>query len=246
METADILFGHHSCKDFLNNAPQRINRIIIQNDHFKRYAALVTIAKNYGIRIDVKEKFFLDKATERGNHQGIIAYITPYAYYEVQELFNTAPEKPLFVLLDGIEDPQNLGTIVRTAAAAGIDGLIIEERRCAQITSTVMRVSSGGIALVKVARINNIKNVLPDLYQRQIPIIAASSQGQYLWTDIDYTAGAAIILGSESEGIRKTLLEKADYTVRIPLAKEMESLNVSVAFGVIIFEAIRQRIALCL
>jgi 23S rRNA (guanosine2251-2'-O)-methyltransferase len=241
MEAENLIYGNHSCTEYLKKSYGNINRILIARESARRYAVAITMAREYGIRLDMVTKQILDRVVKGANHQGIAMYISPYVYYDTSELLESASSNPLFVLLDGVEDPQNLGTIIRTSAAAGVDGIILENRRCAPITSTVMRVSSGGLSSVKIARINNLKNLFVDLNKRNISIVATMSEGKYLWTEVDYTNGAALIFGSEGEGVRRILAEKSDFTIRIPVINEMNSLNVSMAVGIIIYEALRQK-----
>jgi 23S rRNA (guanosine2251-2'-O)-methyltransferase len=241
MEAENLIYGNHSCTEYLKKSYGNVTKVLITQESVRRYAAIIAMAREYGIRLDMVTKQILDRVVKGANHQGIAMYISPYSYYEVSEVLESASSNPLFVLLDGVEDPQNLGTIIRTSAAAGVDGIILENRRCAPITSSVMRVSSGGLSSVKIARINNLKNIFADLNKRNIPIVATMSEGQYLWTEVDYTNGAALIFGSEGEGVRRILAEKSDYTIRIPVMNDMNSLNVSMAVGIIIYEALRQK-----
>lgn len=227
--------------EFIRKSPEKVNRIVFMRESQKRFTELIHLAKENKIRFELQEKHFMDKLVRGGNHQGIVMFISPYAYYEMYELLESESSNPLFVLLDGIEDPQNLGNIIRTCAAAGIDGILLENRRCAPITSTVMKVSSGGLSSMKIARVNNLKNAFSLLNEKNIPIISALSDGDYLWTEVDYRNGAALIFGSEGQGVRRILKEKSDYAIRIPVQNNMNSLNVSVAVGIVVYEALRQR-----
>lgn len=239
-EFKDIMYGYHSCYDFLKNSPDNVNKLLIAKENYKKYFHIIKLAKEKGIRIDVREKYLMDKIAKGKPHQGLILFISPYRYYLPKELLNINKKAPLFILLDGIEDPQNLGSIIRTAAAAEVDGIFLENRRCAPVTSTVMKVSCGGLTKVKICRINNLKNIIPDLREMNLPIISAIPNGNYLWTAIDYSNGAALIFGGENKGVRRTLVENSDYTISIPLKNEINSLNVSVSVGIIIYEAFKQ------
>ena len=241
MESNDIIYGYHSCVEFIKKSPGNVNKIVIMKESYKRFDEIINFAKEHKIRFELQEKYFLDKLAQGGNHQGIIMFVSPYAYYEINELLESAPANPLFILLDGIEDPQNLGNIIRTCAAAGVDGILLENRRCAPVTSTVMKVSSGGLSSVKIARVNNLKNTFSFYNEKSIPIVATTSDGEYLWNEVNYRGGAALIFGSEGQGIRRILKEKSDYTIRIPIRNEMNSLNVSVAAGIVIYEVLRQQ-----
>ncbi len=240
-ENKDIMYGYHSCFDFIKNSPDNINKLIIAKENYRKYEHIVKLAKEERIRIDLMEKNLMDRIVNGKPHQGLILYISPYCYYSPQEILNSSKESPIFILLDRIEDPQNLGSIIRTAAAAGVDGIFIENRRCASVNSTVMKVSCGSLTKVKISRINNLKNIIPDIREKDIPIISAIQQGNNLWTEVDYKKGAALIFGGEAKGIRKTLIENSDYTIRIPIRNDINSLNVSIAVGIIIYEILRQQ-----
>jgi len=240
-ENRDIMYGYHSCLDFIKNSPGNINKLIIAKENYRKLEHIVKLAKEKRIRIDLMEKKLMDRIVSGKPHQGLILYISPYRYFPPQELLNNDKEAPIFILLDRIEDPQNLGSIIRTAAASGVDGIFIENRRCASVNSTVMKVSCGSLSKVKISRINNLKNLIPILREKDIPIISAIQHGDNLWTEVDYKKGAALIFGGEDKGVRKTLIENSDYTIRIPLKNDINSLNVSVAVGIIIYEIIRQR-----
>jgi len=241
MDTENIMYGHHSCVEFIKKSPGRVNRILLSRENYRKYAEVARLSQENRIPFDVKERYYLDKIAGGGNHQGIVIYISPYEYYDALELIESASANPLFILLDGIEDPQNLGNIIRTSAAAGVEGIVLENRRSAAITSSVMKVSSGGLSSVKIARVTNLKNLFVHFNEKDIPIISTLSAGQNRWTEVDYSRGAAFIFGSEGKGIRRILVEKSDYTIRIPVQNEMNSLNVAVAVGVIIYEALRQQ-----
>ncbi len=244
MSKENIIYGYHACKEYIGKKIEYINKVLIQSNNLKRYSDIVYNLRNKGVRVDVRDKMVMDKITNGANHQGIVIYTVPIVYYDVYKMIEEAGKDPIFVLLDRIEDPQNLGGIIRTAAASNVNGIIINERRCVQITPAVIKVSSGGLASVKISKVNNIKNILPELKERGISIVVTVVRKGQLWTEVDYTKGVAFIFGGESKGVRRILIEKADYKVSIPLSEKMESLNVSVACGIMIYEAIRQRMEL--
>lgn len=241
MEREDIIFGYHSCKKYIANKADYINKVVIQRSSIKKYSNLIGELREKGIRVDIIEKSILDKIAKGRNHQGIIIYTSQFNYYDAFEVIEEARANPVFILIDGVEDPQNLGGIIRTAAATDVDGIIIEQRRCSQITSTVMKVSSGALSFVKVAKVSNIKNIIPEFSTRNIPVVATDVNGKTIWTEVDYNNGVAFILGNENRGVRRILIEKSDYHVRIPLSNKIESLNVSVACGILLYEVVRQK-----
>lgn len=241
MKREDIVFGYHSCKEFLDKKADYINKVMIQRSSVKRYSRMIDELRGRGIRVDVSEKSVLDRIARGGNHQGIIIYASPIIYYDPFEMIEEASPNPVFILIDGIEDPQNLGGIIRTAAAADVDGIIMEQRRCSHITPTVMKVSSGAVSVVKVAKVSNLKNTIAEFNRKNVPVVAAVVNGEALWTEVDYTSGVAFILGNENKGVRRILIERSDYRVRIPLSDKIESLNVSVACGILLYEVVRQK-----
>jgi len=241
MQNEDLIYGYHVCLEYIRSKSDSINKVLIQNNKVRKYREIINRLREEGIRYDIREKGELDKITKGGNHQGILIYTSPIVYSDAYELISSEVEAPVFLLLDRIEDPQNLGSIIRTAAAAGVDGIIMEKRKCSQLTSTVVKVSSGGLAKVKIARVSNIKNIIEKLKEKSIPVVATIASGEWLWTEVDYRNGVAFILGNENTGVRKIIAEKADYRVRIPLSNQMDSLNVAVACGIILYEAVRQK-----
>jgi 23S rRNA (guanosine2251-2'-O)-methyltransferase len=178
------------------------------------------------------------------NHQGVIAYLSEITYQRLEDLIPYAWEHgktPLFLVLDRITDVRNLGAIARTAECAGVDGLILPSRGSAQINSDAIKTSAGALYKLPVVRSQNLKETLQFLKNSGLSIVAATEKGQTDYTKADMTGPLAIILGSEGEGISEEYLKLTDIRVRIPILGEIESLNVSVASGVILYEALRQR-----
>jgi 23S rRNA (guanosine2251-2'-O)-methyltransferase len=183
------------------------------------------------------------------NHQGVVATIAAARYTPVDELLDALTarvgtnEPPLAIILDGVEDPRNLGAIIRTVECAGAHGIFVPERRAAGLTETVAKSAAGALEYVPVARATNIVRLSEELKKRGVWTIGAASGAETSYTDWDWTQPCALLLGGEGEGLRRLVRERCDVLVSIPLLGKIESLNVSVAAGIVLYEALRQRTA---
>jgi 23S rRNA (guanosine2251-2'-O)-methyltransferase len=178
------------------------------------------------------------------NHQGIVAFIASAEYADADALLEeiTAKENSLTIILDGVEDPRNLGAILRTVECAGADGVFIPERRAVGLTETVAKSSAGATEYVRVAKVGNLNRLIEELKSNNIWVVGTSGDAEMNYTDWDWTRSSALVLGGEGKGLHRLTAEKCDALVKIPMLGRIESLNVSVAAGVILFEAIRQRV----
>lgn len=200
-------------------------------------------AAKAGIRIDYIDKKRLDLLSETGKHQGVIAIAAAYSYAEVSDILKIAEEKkedPFIILLDGINDPHNLGAIIRTANMAGAHGVIITKNKACGLTPTAVRSSAGAVNYTPVARVTNLKNTILDLKKRGLWFVCADIEGKNLYEQ-DLKGPLGIVIGSEGSGVSRLIKENCDFTVSIPTRGNLDSLNASVAAGVISFEALRQR-----
>lgn len=200
-------------------------------------------ASKAGIRIDYIDKKRLDLLSETGKHQGVIAIAAAYSYAEVSDILKAAEEKkedPFILLLDGINDPHNLGAIIRTANMAGAHGVIITKNKACGLTPTAVRASAGAVNYTPVARVTNLKNTILDLKKRGLWFVCADIEGKNLYEQ-DLKGPLGIVIGSEGSGVSRLIKENCDFTVSIPTRGNLDSLNASVAAGVISFEALRQR-----
>lgn len=200
-------------------------------------------AKKHGVRIDFVDRKRLDSISVTGKHQGVIAYTAAYEYAEVEDIIKNAEEKneELFVfILDGIVDPHNLGAIVRTANMAGAHGVIIPKNRAVGLTATVAKASAGALNYTPVARVTNLKNTVENLKKRGVWFACADMDGKTVFEQ-DLKGPIGIVIGSEGDGVSRLLKEKCDFTVSIPTKGDIDSLNASVAAGILAFEVVRQR-----
>lgn len=229
---------------------RNIERIMIAEgtrDH--RLRELLDLAREYDIPLRRVNRKDLERIAHGANHQGVVAFVAASQYRESDELLDEVTrrieteEKPLLIVLDGVEDPRNLGAIIRTAECVGVHGVFIPERRAAGLTETVAKTAAGALEFVPVARVGNISRLTEELKERGIWTIGVEAEGELDYTAWDWTLPCALYFGSEGAGLHRLVKEKCDALVRIPLRGKISSLNVSVAAGVVLYEALRQRTA---
>lgn len=205
-----------------------------------RTAELLTLAREHGVRIREVPDDVLDRESRQGVHQGVTADVEGLKDYSVDDLVREA-RVPLIVVLDGIEDPQNLGAILRTADAAGVDGVVVQSRRSASLGGAAAKASAGALAHVRIAEVVNIARALEELKAAGVWTVGLAGEASTSYDAIDFTVPSAIVLGAEGAGLRRLVRERCDFLASIPMAGHVGSLNVSVAAGVTLFEAVRQR-----
>ncbi len=204
---------------------------------------IVREAKKYGTIINFVAKDRLNHMSETGKHQGVIAHASAYGYVTVDEILQRAGERgepPFLILLDGIEDPHNLGAIIRTANLAGAHGVIIPKRRAVGLTATVAKASAGALNYTPVAKVTNLSATMKDLKTRGIWFVCADMDGEVMYRR-NLTGPIGLVIGNEGEGVSKLVKENCDFTASIPMRGDIDSLNASVAAGVLSFEIVRQR-----
>lgn len=237
------IYGKNSVLEVLLKNPKRLNKIYFQKEIFfdNRLKKINELAFQNKIQINfVNLQKFNDYFDEKSNFQGVVASVSPIEYVELSEFLerNTNKYKKL-VLLDGICDPHNLGAIIRTVAAAGFDGVMVSNHRCAPITAVVEKISSGAVNHIPIIKTTSLSASIDLLKKHDFWVIATQMQAKDNYYEIDYTdMNFVLVMGSEGKGISKTILNKADYTVK--LKSDFESLNVSAAAAVLIYEAKRQ------
>lgn len=200
-------------------------------------------AKKKDTIINFVKKERLDQISETKKHQGVIAFAAAYEYAEIEDMFALAEEKgepPFLILLDNIEDPHNLGAIIRTANQAGAHGVIIPKRRAAGLTATVARTSAGALNYTPVAKVTNLAKTIEELKEKGLWFVCADMNGEVMY-DLDLKGAIGLVIGSEGEGVGRLVKEKCDYVAKIPMKGNIDSLNASVAMGVLAYEIVRQR-----
>ena len=205
---------------------------------------IVREAKKHDTIINFVGKERLSQLTQTGKHQGVIAYAAAYAYSEIDDMLKLAEERgedPFLILLDGIEDPHNLGAIIRTANIAGAHGVIIPKRRAASLTATVAKTSAGALNYTPVAKVTNLVKTMEELKEKGLWFACADMDGEPMYV-LNLTGPIGLVIGSEGEGVSRLVKENCDFTAAIPMKGEITSLNASVACGILAYEVVRQRI----
>ncbi|KJS11624.1 MAG: RNA methyltransferase [Peptococcaceae bacterium BRH_c8a] len=238
----DIIAGRNPVCEALR-AGRPINKIYLaRNLKPATFAEVSGLAREKQVPVQKVEKQLLDRMAEGALHQGIIASVAPYEYADLDDILAQLGEQvPLLVLLDGINDPHNLGAIIRSADAAGAHGVIIPRRRAASVTSVVARASAGAVEFVPVARVTNIAVTIDMLKERGFWVAGADLAAEQLLWDAPLDGPLAVVVGGEDKGISRLVREKCDLLVRLPMAGRVNSLNASVAAALVLFEAMRQR-----
>lgn len=244
MNRSDRLYGIHPILEALRSAGRQIEGIYLQHGRKGREIdEVLALARSKRITVDFRPKEALDRLTGVSHHQGAVAMVAAKAYLSLDELMAAvAPkEHPLLLILDGIEDPHNLGAILRTAEAAGVDGVIIPERRAVGLTATVAKTSAGAIEYLPVARVVNLSQTIERLKKENFWIYALDGKGEQNFLSIDYRGALALVIGGEGRGIRPLVAAHCDGRIHIPMKGRVSSLNASVAAGVLLYEVLRQR-----
>lgn len=244
-ETTDdfIVYGKNAVLETLLSGVEVNKLLVIKDSRDHTVQKIIDICKEKKAPIRFADKESIDRV-ESGVHQGVVLYTSPYRYVELDDILSIAESKgetPFVVLLDGITDPHNLGAIIRTAEAAGAHGVVIPKRGSAVITSTVVKISSGAAEHIAVARVGNLVTAIKTLKQKGLWIVGTAPEATEHYTDYDFNGAAGIVIGSEGKGISRLVEENCDSVVRIDMYGKTSSLNASVAAGVLIFEALRQR-----
>ena len=219
----------------------RVKRMLVGRRDDQRLQRLLALASEHRVPVERVEGRELDRRSRDGVHQGVVAEVSAARDYSVDELVQGASGPALLVVLDGIEDPHNLGAILRTADAAGVDGVVLQSRRAAALDGAAAKASAGAVAYVKIAEVVNIARAIDELKQQHVWVVGLAGDASQSYESIDWTAASAIVLGAEGSGMRRLVRESCDFLVSIPMAGHVDSLNVSVAAGVVLFEAARQR-----
>ncbi|MEN3333113.1 MAG: rRNA (guanosine2251-2-O)-methyltransferase [Blastocatellia bacterium] len=236
------IYGVLPVIEALRSGARRIERIVIaEGARHERLREVFEQAKRARIPVRKEPRIALDRLAAGANHQGVIALAAAASYTDEDDLLERITPQTLFVLLDGVEDPHNLGAIIRTAECAGASAIIIPERRAAHITEIVAKTAAGATEYLPVARVTNLANFIEKLKERKVWVIGVEASGDMDYTQYDYTGALALVFGGEGHGLHRLVRERCDVTVSIAMRGRITSLNVSVAVGVVLFEALRQR-----
>jgi 23S rRNA (guanosine2251-2'-O)-methyltransferase len=234
-----IIYGLNPVLEALRARRVRSVRVSARAD--KRVQDVLRIAADAHVRVERVDPAELERVSRGGLHQGVVADVEDAPDYDVSDLVQATGRAPLIVVLDGVEDPHNFGAILRVADAAGVDGVIRQTRRSASLDGVAAKASAGAIAHVRIASVVNIARAIEDLKAANVWTVGLTGDASEAYTDLDLTLPTAVVLGAEGEGLRRLVRETCDRTASIPMLGHVSSLNVSVAAGIVLFEAVRQR-----
>ncbi len=241
----DKLFGINPVAEAIR-AGRPVRRLLIseQRKTDRDVLEIVRLAKDKGVEVRITTREALNREAPNALHQGVIAIASAREYETLDGILRIPAQKgqsPLFLILDGVEDPRNLGAILRTAEATGVHGVIIPERRAAGLTETVAKAAAGALEHVPVAKVVNIVNTIEALKKIGVWVAGAEAGGETVYWEADFVRPTALVLGGEGKGVRRLVKEHCDYLTALPLMGKINSLNVSVAAGVLLYEVLRQR-----
>lgn len=237
------VYGRNAVLALLRSDIRRVRGVAIApGRRDARIEEIVSISRRAGVSVRREPLATIEALAGSGtNHQGVVAEVEAKGYCDAGAILGAALGPPLYVVLDGVEDPRNLGAVIRSAAAAGADALFLPDRRAAGLSAGTLKTASGAAEHLPVARIGNVVSFLKDLKKRDIWVVGLDAAGDTAWTEFDLRQPLALVLGGEGKGLRRLARETCDLLLSIPLSNGVESLNVAVAAGVVLFEAVRQR-----
>ena len=242
----DVLIGRNAVTEALR-AGRGINKILLADgDREGQVIEIIALAKERGIILQFVERSKIESVAGGLRHQGVMAYVAPVAYAELDDILRKAEEAgepPFLLLLDELEDPHNLGALLRTADATGVHGVLIPKRRSVPLTATVAKTSAGAVEYVPVARIGNISQTLKNLKEKGFWVAGADMDGSQNYYEADLTGPLVLVVGSEGKGMGRLTKEQCDFIVKMPMVGKINSLNASVAGSILMYESMRQRLA---
>lgn len=241
----DQIEGRNSVLELLESGKD-VNKIFVtRGEKHGSINKILGIAKERKIIVVEKDKKQMDEMAQEENYQGVIAIVPPFEYVEISDILEVAKERnedPFVIVLDGIEDPHNLGAIIRTAETAGVHGIIIPKRRAASVNSTVSKVSAGAVQYMKIARVNNLNETIRFLKENDVWICGTDMDATKYYYQESYKGPIAVVIGSEGFGMSRLVKENCDFLVKIPMKGKITSLNASVSAGIVMYEATKQRL----
>lgn len=242
----DVLIGRNAVLEALK-AGRSINRLLLADgDRESHVSEILALARERGIVCQSVQRGKIESVAGGHRHQGVLAYVAPVAYAELEEILQKAEEKgepPFLLLLDELEDPHNLGALLRTADAVGVHGVLLPKRRSVPLNATVAKTSAGAIEYVPVAHIGNVAQTLARLKEKGFWVAGADMDGQQAYYEANLTGPLVLVVGSEGRGMSRLTREACDFIVKLPMVGRINSLNASVAGSVLMYEAMRQRLA---
>ncbi len=243
----DVLYGMHPVNEALRARPGELDHVSVARERGARRDArveqLLEFCRSAGVRVDTEPREQLTRYAGSDQHQGVVAFVRERSFLALEDLLGTPPGpsgKRFFLALDSVEDPHNLGALLRSADGAGIDGVILPERRSAPLSAVVAKTSAGASEHARIARVTNLTRALEAMKKAGIWIVGLDERGDPVYTDFDFPADCCLVLGAEGAGLHDMVKRTCDFLLRIPMAGNVSSLNVSVAGAVVMFEAMRQ------
>ncbi len=239
----EVLYGLHPVEEAIRSGGRRVDYVLVSRDASPRLARLIELCKAANIRVSYEGKDQLTRIARTDAHQGAVAAVRERSFLTVEDLLRAPArfEKKFFLALDGVEDPHNLGALLRSADGAGVDGVLLPERRSAPISGVVAKTSAGASEHVPIARVTNITRALEQLKKANVWVSGLDERGTPDYTDFDFNLDCVLVLGAEGAGLHDLVKKTCDHLLRIPMAGSVASLNVSVAGAVVMYEALRQR-----
>lgn len=242
----EVLYGVHPVEEALKAGRRRFDQVIVSRErHDDRLDRLVAICRQAGVPVRQEAREQLTQLAQTPAHQGVVAMVRPQEFLSIEDLFapppNTPPTSRLLLALDGVEDPQNLGALLRVADGAGVDGIVLTERRSAPLSPVAVKASAGAAEHLRIARVVNLVRALEELKRQNLWIIGLDEHGASDYDQFDLTGDCVIVLGREGAGLHELVRRTCDHLLRIPMAGGVSSLNVSAAGAVVLYEAFRQR-----
>jgi 23S rRNA (guanosine2251-2'-O)-methyltransferase len=240
----EVLYGLHPVEEAIRSGSRQLDHVTIARERRdERLERLIELCRTAGIRVSLEPRDQLTRLARTDAHQGALALVRDRKFLAVEDLL--APKQSgqyqFFLALDGIEDPHNLGALLRTADGAGVDGVILPERRSAPVTSTVAKTSAGASEHVRIARVTNMVRALEQMKQKNVWVLGLDERGSPDYSEYDFKTDCVLVLGREGAGLHDLVKKTCDHLLRIPMAGQVSSLNVSVAGAVVMYEAMRQR-----
>jgi len=253
----EVLYGLHPVEEAVRSGARRLDSVILARESLDarmdgrsrnpRLDQLALACRAAGVRVSLEPREQLTRLARTDAHQGALALVRERAFLTIEDLLapttDPAPRHRFFLALDGIEDPHNLGALLRTADGAGVDGVILPERRSAPVTATVAKTSAGASEHVRIARVTNLVRALEQMKRANLWVLGLDERGSPDYTAFDFRTGCVLVLGREGSGLHDLVKKTCDHLLRIPMAGQVSSLNVSVAGAIVMYEALRQRTA---
>ncbi|MDW5264623.1 MULTISPECIES: 23S rRNA (guanosine(2251)-2'-O)-methyltransferase RlmB [Acidobacteriaceae] len=240
----EVLYGLHPVEEAIRSGSRQLDHVSVARERRdERLERLIQLCRTAGIRVALEPRDQLTRIAKTDMHQGVLALVKERQFLGVEDLLARKEEGQhrFFLALDGVEDPHNLGALLRTADGAGVDGVILPERRSAPVTATVAKTSAGASEHVRIARVTNLVRALEQMKQKHVWVLGLDERGTPDYTEFDFKIDCVLVLGSEGAGLHDLVKKTCDHLLRIPMAGQVSSLNVSVAGAVVMYEAMRQR-----